>query len=146
MFLRSMSLYYTIFYHMLEGSCSTDVSGLNIIWSLRLTEKALDRNTLCAFFIAGQPLRPGSHQLSSCEKNSVERFSWIGFVTLVWSLLESKKRSSLLDRSIHTGCKVFHFSSQELRMLSRSLSDCKSLLLNVMIQVSQFIRHGQLCH
>ena len=44
----------------------------------------------CAFLIAGQPLRPGSHQLTSCEKDSVERFSWIGFVavTLVWSLLE----------------------------------------------------------
>ena len=26
------------------------------------------------------------------------------------------------------------------------LSDCKSLILNVMIQVSQFIRNGQLCH
>ena len=37
-------------------------------------------------------------------------------------------------------------TSQELRMLSRSLSDCKSLFLNVMIQVSQFIRNGQLCH
>ena len=37
-------------------------------------------------------------------------------------------------------------TSQELRMPSRSLSDCKSLLLNVMIQVSQFIRNGQLCH
>ena len=37
-------------------------------------------------------------------------------------------------------------TSQELRVLSRSLSDCKSLLLNVMIQVSQFIRNGQLCH
>ena len=37
-------------------------------------------------------------------------------------------------------------TSQELRMLSRSLSDCKSLLHNVMIQVSQFIRNGQLCH
>ena len=37
-------------------------------------------------------------------------------------------------------------TSHELRMLSRSLSDCKSLLLNVMIQVSQFIRNGQLCH
>ena len=30
-------------------------------------------------------------------------------------------------------------TSQELRMLSRSLSDCKSLLINVMIQVSQFV-------
>ena len=40
----------------------------------------------------------------------------------------------------------FSKTSQELRMLSRSVSDCKSLLLNVMIQVSQFIRNGQLCH
>ena len=40
----------------------------------------------------------------------------------------------------------FEKTSQELRMLSRSLSACKSLLLNVMIQVSQFIRNGQLCH
>ena len=37
-------------------------------------------------------------------------------------------------------------TSQELRMLSRSLSDSKSLLLNVMIQVSQFVSHSQLCH
>ena len=36
--------------------------------------------------------------------------------------------------------------SQELRMLSRSLSGCKSLLLNVMIQVSQFVSNSQLCH
>ena len=37
-------------------------------------------------------------------------------------------------------------TSQELRMLSRSLSDCKSLLLNVMIQVLQFVSNSQLCH
>ena len=37
-------------------------------------------------------------------------------------------------------------TSQELRMLSRSLSDCKSLLINVMIQVSQFVSSSQLCH
>ena len=37
-------------------------------------------------------------------------------------------------------------TSQEFRMLSRSLSDCKSLLLNVMIQVSQFVSNSQLCH
>ena len=37
-------------------------------------------------------------------------------------------------------------TSQELRMLSRSLSDCKSLLLNVMIQVSQFVSNNQLCY
>ena len=34
---------------------------------------------------------------------------------------------------------------QKLQMLSRSLSDCKSLLLNVMIQVSQFVSNSQLC-
>ena len=33
-------------------------------------------------------------------------------------------------------------TSQELRMLSRSLSDCKSLILNVMIQVSQFVSNS----
>ena len=37
-------------------------------------------------------------------------------------------------------------ASQELRRLSRSLSDCKSLTLNVMIQVSQFVSNPQLCH
>ena len=36
-------------------------------------------------------------------------------------------------------------TSQELRMLSRSLSDCKSLHLNVMIQVSRFASNRQLC-
>ena len=39
----------------------------------------------------------------------------------------------------------FSKTSQELRMLSRSVSDCKSLLLNVMIQVSQFVSNCQLC-
>ena len=34
----------------------------------------------------------------------------------------------------------------QLRLLSRSLSDCKSLTLNVMIQVLQFVRNSQLCH
>ena len=37
-------------------------------------------------------------------------------------------------------------TSQELQMLSRLLSDCKSLTLNVMIQVSQFVSNRQLCH
>ena len=37
-------------------------------------------------------------------------------------------------------------TSQELWMLSRSLSDCKSLLLNVLIQDPQFVRNNQLCH
>ena len=40
-----------------------------------------------------------------------------------------------------------HFCrKQELRMLSSSLSDCKSLLLYVMIRVSQFVSNSQLCH
>ena len=34
---------------------------------------------------------------------------------------------------------LYSKTSQELRMLSRSLSDCKSLLLNVRIQISQFV-------
>ena len=37
-------------------------------------------------------------------------------------------------------------TSQEWRMLSRSLSDCKSLTLNVMIQIWQFVINSQLCH
>ena len=91
------------------------MSGLNIIGSLRLSDKALDRNVLYAFLNVGHSLRQGSHQLNSCEKDSVERFSWIGFlaVTLVWSLLESKERSSLLDSSIQTGCKVFYFHEKD---------------------------------
>ena len=40
---------------------------------------------------------------------------------------------------------VLEKTSQELRMLYRSLSDCKLLLLNVMIQVSQFVSNSQLC-
>ena len=31
-------------------------------------------------------------------------------------------------------------------MLLKSLSDCQSLTLNVMIQVSQFVSNSQLCH
>ena len=37
-------------------------------------------------------------------------------------------------------------TSQELRMLSRSLTDRKSLLLNVMIQVLQFVSNSQICN
>ena len=37
-------------------------------------------------------------------------------------------------------------TSQELRMLSRSQSDCKSLTLNVRIQVSQLVCNIRLCH
>ena len=45
------------------------------------------------------------------------------------------------------GCNGYKLkTSQELRMLSWSLSDCKSLTPNVMIQVSQFVSSFQLCH
>ena len=89
------------------------MSGLNIIGSLRLTDKTLDRNVLCAFLNVGHSLRQGSHQLNSCEKDSVERFSWIGFVavTLVWSLLESKERSSLQN---YGSLKWAHRSNQSV--------------------------------
>ena len=47
-----------------------------------------------------------------------------------------------IQGNIHKSKKT----SQELQMLSRSLSDRKSLLLNVMVQVSQFVSNSQLCH
>ena len=72
---------------------------------------------MCVFLNAGHPLRQGSHQLNSCKMDSVERFSWIGFVavTLVWSLLDSKERSSLLDSSIHTD---FHSEDEAMASIS----------------------------
>ena len=36
-----------------------------------------------------------------------------------------------------------YYAYKELRTLSRSLSDCQSLTLNVMIRVSQFVRNRQ---
>ena len=64
-----------------------------------------------------------------------------------------QRSDHLIPHSMHLKTKIVENmdmrqskTSQELRMLSRALSDCKSLLLNVMIQVSQFIRNGQLCH
>ena len=41
---------------------------------------------------------------------------------------------------------LWNQKSQELWMLSRSLSDCKSLLINVMIKDSQFVSNSQMCH
>ena len=48
-------------------------------------------------------------------------------------VLKNAKKNS------HRKYKQHKKTSQELRMLSRSLSDCKSLTLHVMIQVSQFV-------
>ena len=49
-------------------------------------------------------------------------------------MLESQKMQGLKS-SVASDMVFINETSQELRMLSRSLSDCKSLLLNVMIQV-----------
>ena len=54
-----------------------------------------------------------------------------------------------LKKEVKKGTNKYTFvkkTSQELRMLSRSLSDCKSLAHNVMIEVSQFVCSSQLCH
>ena len=64
---------------------------------------------------------------------------WFGFVTVC----ESNARQDCQKiNSRARGLKT----SLELVMLSRSLSDCKSLLLNFVIQVSQFFSNSQPCH
>ena len=52
-------------------------------------------------------------------------------------------------RKVVSKCQILRLqlqTSQELRMLSRSLSDCQSLTFNVMIQVSHFVSNSQLWH
>ena len=61
-------------------------------------------------------------------------------------LFEFTQEVHRISKNITPPGKNFFKTSQELRKLSRSLSDCKSILLNVMIQVSQFIRNGQFGH
>ena len=62
------------------------------------------------------------------------------------SRLQLFTRKNFPDEGRKTVSRNKHKTSQELRMLSRSLSDCKSLLLNVIIQVSQFVRNSHYCH
>ena len=51
------------------------------------------------------------------------------------------------DWSDNEGVRCFILkTSQDLWMESRSLLDCKSKILNVMIQVSQFFINSQVCH
>ena len=61
--------------------------------------------------------------------------------------ISGPQKNLLLDSSNHVlatiGKSCANKTSQEW---SRSLSDCKSLLLNVMIQVSQFVISSQLSH
>ena len=67
----------------MEGSCLTDLGLMNIVSFLRLTYKALDRNTLYASLNVGYPLRPESHRLSSCEEGSYEKIFLAVFAFLV---------------------------------------------------------------
>ena len=65
-----------------------------------------------------------------------------------------KKKTFLIygevDWSDNEGVRCFILkiskTSQDLWMLSRSPLDCKSLILNVMIQFSHFVSNSQLCH
>ena len=62
-------------------------------------------------------------------------------------ILEVKTLLMLSGGNLKHICAQYEFqTSQELRMLSRSLSDWESLTLNVMIQVSQFAIKSQLRH
>ena len=65
----------------------------------------------------------------------------------LWSELSEKTQGANKRQLIHK-VKTWRRrkTSQELRTLSKSLSDCKSLLLNVMIQVSQFASNSPLFH
>ena len=68
------------------------------------------------------------------------------FLTLLQPLRPSHTFSQAWNRKVRKFC---HITMQcnaydELRMLSSSLSACQSL--KVMIRVSQFVRHSQLCH
>ena len=53
---------------------------------------------------------------------------------------KDRDKRGQLRRSVHKE------TSQELLMLSRTLSDSQSLALYATIRVSQFVRNGQLCN
>ena len=70
----------------------------------------------------------------------------------VQAIYEICKRNLQVDRPTYTNLNriiaqvEIKKTSQELRTLSRSLSECQSLTLKVMIKVSQFVRNTQVCH
>ena len=68
-----------------------------------------------------------------------------GIVPLIISF-SANCTPALLSKVQETRIFVKKKTSQELRMLSRSLADCKSLTLNFIVQVSQFVSNSQLCH
>ena len=57
----------------------------------------------------------------------------------LWTVVSSRWTKALLLNVVSCISEWSIQKSPELRMLSRSLSDCKSLTPNVMIQVSQFV-------
>ena len=63
--------------------------------------------------------------------------------TAVKKIQRQKKIRILIENSEEA---TFKNISQELRMLSSSLSDCQSQTLIVRVQVSLFVRNSQLCH
>ena len=80
------------------------------------------------------------------HKMALNPWSWILNRVILF-----KKKTFLIygeeDWSDNEGVRCFILkTSQDLWMLSRSLLDCKSKILNVMIQVSQFVINCQLCH
>ena len=69
-------------------------------------------------------------------------FSGDGFL---WKSFRTTLRQ-MDSRQIRSKSESVKKISQDLQMLSRSLSDWQLLTLNVMISVSQFVRNSQLCH
>ena len=71
-----------------------------------------------------------------------ERWNWSSYHLILLKLHPGPSLKSAAETRIFVKKKT----SQELRMLSRSLADCKSLTFYVMIQVCQFVSNSQLCH
>ena len=80
-----------------------------------------------------------SQHPSRCDVFTNERI-----ILLVFNLPSSSHLPQWNGKTYEHTYMMFK-TSQELRMLSRSLYDCKSQTLNVMIQVSQFVSSSQLC-
>ena len=81
---------------------------------------------------------------------NLKLFSWTissGSGKFPRSYFTLSDKANIRYKWLYQGCEFHWKTSQELRILSKSLSDCKSLLLNnVVIQVSQFVSNSQLCH
>ena len=91
---------------------------------------------------------PGQERYSSCFFGSC----WVaqGYNQGSLQLKETEKNDPLFMQKSFVGKFRTNLrgnkTSQEMQMLSKSLSNCQSLTLNVMISVSHFVRNNQLCH